>query len=92
MGEDFDWIFDFMLQFLESDRFDAAVMDFIDEKCEVFDNDEENKLIYTDIHREFKEHIEALITTNLSEFGITVDIFFEACEKGRGSRDINTVS
>ena len=34
--KDFDWIFDFMLQFLESDRFDAAVMDFIDEKCECF--------------------------------------------------------
>ena len=90
--KDFDWIFDFMLQFLESDRFDAAVMDFIDEKCECFDNDDENKLIYTEIHREFREHIEALITTNLSEFGITVDIFFEACEKGRGARDINRVS
>ena len=31
-----DWLFDFVLQFLESDRFDSAVMDFVDEKCEVF--------------------------------------------------------
>lgn len=45
------------MQFLESDRFDAAVMDFVDEKCDVFDNDEENKFIYTDIHREFMDHV-----------------------------------
>ena len=45
------------MQFLESDRFDAAVMDFVDERCDVFDNDEENKFIYTDIHREFMDHV-----------------------------------
>jgi hypothetical protein len=65
--EEYDWLFDFALQFLESDKFDAAVMDFVDEKCFVFDNDEENKLIYTDIHGEFKEHIEALMSSNLGE-------------------------
>ncbi len=48
-NEEIDWIFDFVLQFLESDKFDAAVMDFVDEKCFVFDNDEENKFIYSDI-------------------------------------------
>jgi hypothetical protein len=42
-----DWVFDYALQFLESDRFDAAVMDFVDEKCMYFDNEEENKFIYT---------------------------------------------
>jgi hypothetical protein len=46
-----------VLQFLESDKFDAAVMDFVDEKCYVFDNDEENKFIYTDIYHEFLEHV-----------------------------------
>ena len=35
------------MQFLESDRFDAAIMDFVDEKCFVFDNEEENKFIYS---------------------------------------------
>ena len=69
-----DWIFDFVLQFLESNKFDAAgilsflflvhfilyhflVMDFVDEKCVAFDNEEENKFIYTDIHKEFKDHV-----------------------------------
>lgn len=86
---DFDWIFDFVLQFIESDKFDASVMDFIDEKCEAFDCDEENKLIYTEIHAEFREHMEVLISSNLGELGITAEIFFDACEKGRNSRDIN---
>lgn len=42
-----DWLFDFVLQFLESDLFDSAVMDFVDERCEIFDNEEENKFAYT---------------------------------------------
>jgi len=29
--EAYDWVFDYSLVFLESDKFDAAVMDFVDE-------------------------------------------------------------
>lgn len=89
-NEDYDWIFDFALQFLESDKFDAAVMDFVDEKCDVFSDDDENKLIYTVIHKEFCEHIEALISSNLGELGISNDLFLESCEKAKDGRDINT--
>lgn len=88
-GDEHDWIFDFVLQFLESDKFDASVMDFVDEKCFVFDSEEENKFIYTDIHKEFKDHIEALISSNLGELGITTELFYESCEKGRNKRDVN---
>lgn len=91
MSEDHDWIFDYVLQFLESERFDASVMDFVDDNCEAFDSEDENKLIYTDIHREFKEHVEILIQSNLGELGISSDMFMEACERGRHGRDINTV-
>ena len=84
-----DWVFDFALQFLESDKFDAAVMDFVDEKCDVFDADDENKFIYSDIHREFRDHIEMHITSNLGELGITPQMFYDSCERGRHSRDIN---
>jgi hypothetical protein len=89
-NEEFDWIFDYVLQFLESDKFDAAIMDFVDEKCFVFDDDEENKFEYTIIHDEFKEHIEALISSNLGELGITPELFVEACERARYGRDVNT--
>lgn len=89
-NEDFDWIFDYALQFLESDKFDAAVMNFVDEKCDVFTDDDENKFEYTVIHREFCEHIEALISSNLGELGITNELFLESCEKAKDGRDINT--
>lgn len=87
--EEFDWIFDYTLQFLESEKFDAALMDFVDEKCLVFEDEDENKLIYTDIHREFCDHVETLISSNLSELGITTELFLESCDKARNGRDIN---
>lgn len=89
-SEEYDWMFDFVLQFLESDKFDAAIMDFVDEKCFVFEEEDENKLIYTEIHREFCDHVEALINSNLGELGITPEMFFESCERGRSGRDINS--
>ena len=89
--DEYDWIFDYTLQFLESDKFDAAVMDFIDEKCVYFENTEENKFIYTDIHDEFREHIEVLISSNLGELGITTELFLDSCAKSRNNRHINQV-
>jgi hypothetical protein len=88
-NDEFDWIFDLLLQFLESERFDAAVMDFIDEKCHFFENEDENCFEYTDIHRDFSEHVDTLITTNLGEWGITSEMFLEALENGRNARDVN---
>ena len=78
-----------MLQFLESDKFDASIMDFVDEKCIVFDSEEENKFIYSDIHRDFRDHVEALISSNLGELDISLEKFYESCVKGRHGRDIN---
>lgn len=89
MADDNDWIFDYVLQFLESDKFDAAVMDFVDEKCYVFDNDEENKFIYTDIYHEFLDHMETIISSNLAQLDISTDTFYEACQTSRSNRDIN---
>lgn len=88
--DEYDWIFDFTLQFLESESFDASIMDFVDEKCFVFDDEEENKLVYTEIHREFCTHVEALINSNLGELGITSEMFLESCTKAKDSRDINS--
>ena len=88
-NEEYDWIFDYVLQFLESDKFDAAIMDFVDEKCFIFEDSDENKLIYTDIHKEFCDHVEALLSSNLGEVGITNEQFLESCELARSGRDIN---
>ncbi|CAN0552246.1 unnamed protein product, partial [Ectocarpus sp. 8 AP-2014] len=37
-------------------------MGFIDENCAVFDTEEENKLSYTTLHRQFKDLVRALTT------------------------------
>ena len=51
-------------------------MDFIDEKCDVFDNDDENKFVYTDIHNEFVAHVGSvyfvLFMTDCYEFQLIV--------------------
>lgn len=89
--DEYDWIFDYTLQFLESEKFDASVMDFVDDNCEYFDAAEENKLIYTDIHNKFRKHIEYLIEINLGEVGITTELFYTSCERSRNNRNINKV-
>lgn len=34
--------------------------DIVEQKCEVFDDEEESKLTYTEIHQEYKELVEKL--------------------------------
>jgi hypothetical protein len=46
-------------------------MSFIDHYCNQFDNEEENKLEYTDIHKEFKGIVEELICELIAELGVT---------------------
>lgn len=54
---DHDWLFDLMTEYLGSAEFSAAMMDFVDDHCEVFKGEDENKLEYTEIHNEFKDHV-----------------------------------
>lgn len=55
-------------------------MSFLDEYCITFDNEDENKLGYTPIHRQFKQLVEELIGELLAELGVTQEQFMEACE------------
>jgi len=40
-----------IIGFLRSPRWKTPVMSFLDEHCIIFDNAEENKLEFTDIHK-----------------------------------------
>jgi hypothetical protein len=51
----------------------------VEQKCEVFDDEEESKLTYTEIHQEYKELVEKLLESYLKEIGINEDQFQEAC-------------
>ena len=39
----------------QAPTFDNAIMDFLDENCIIFDNEEENKFAYTDAHNAFRD-------------------------------------
>ena len=42
-------------------------MQFIDESCIVFDDEEENKLEYTELHNKFKQLVDSLLAAHLLE-------------------------
>ncbi|CAI9623736.1 unnamed protein product [Staurois parvus] len=80
MAEDAEWVLDSVLAFLKWPLWTGPLTDFIEQKCSVFDDDdEENKLSYTEIHNEYKELVEKLIQEHLNEMGISEEQFQEAC-------------
>lgn len=81
--EENSWLIDLILSFFHSPEWKAPVLSFIEEKCVVFDDEEENKLEYTVIHKEFKQLAEGLIEAMLWELGATPEMFAEAFEKAK---------
>ncbi|XP_056423707.1 cilia- and flagella-associated protein 36 isoform X2 [Hyla sarda] len=79
MAEDVEWVLDSVLAFLGCPAWTAPVCGFIENKCSVFDDEEENKLSYTEIHNEYKELVENLIQEHLREMGISEEQFQKAC-------------
>ena len=84
-----DWLFDYMMETSRSPTWEVPVMTFIDENCVIFDNDEENKLVYTEKHREFCQLIDNLLSSHLSEIGVSEVQFAKAVEAGYQRRDVN---
>ncbi|XP_075720617.1 cilia- and flagella-associated protein 36 isoform X3 [Rhinoderma darwinii] len=79
MADDVEWVLESVLAYLSCPAWTAPVCGFIEHKCSVFDDEEENKLSYTDIHNEYKELVEKLIQEHLTEMGISEEQFQQAC-------------
>jgi len=62
-----------IIGFLRSPRWKTPVMSFLDENCIVFDNEDENKLEFTTIHKEFSKLVEGLLMELMGELGVTED-------------------
>lgn len=84
-----DWVFDFAMHLFGSPAWEVPVMCFIDEHCASIDTDEENKLIYTELHAQFRELVESVMCSNLAEIGLTASDFADVCERSRQSSDIS---
>ncbi len=91
-GEDeSDWIFDYVMSIFKSPVWEVPVMTFIDDHCIVFDSEEENKFAYTEIHGQFCQLVDNLLSQHLAEIGVSAEDFVQACEIARHSRAINSI-
>uniref|UniRef100_A0A8C5XTB6 Cilia- and flagella-associated protein 36 n=1 Tax=Microcebus murinus TaxID=30608 RepID=A0A8C5XTB6_MICMU len=77
--EEVEWVVESIAGFLRGPDWSIPILDFVEQKCEVFDDEEESKLTYTEIHQEYKELVEKLLENYLKEIGINEDQFQEAC-------------
>ncbi|XP_042547198.1 cilia- and flagella-associated protein 36 isoform X3 [Dipodomys spectabilis] len=77
--DEVEWVVESIAGFLRGPDWSIPILDFVEQKCEVFDDEEESKLTYTEIHQEYKELVEKLLENYLKEIGINEDQFQEAC-------------
>lgn len=92
---DHDWLRDFFIQFLKSPKWIHPISEFIDNECFIFDNEEENKLAYTDSHNKFKELVDSLLTEHLRDVAVTEEHLENFCgdvEKDNESSDPELVN
>lgn len=75
-----------MVQFLSSPIWRVSLLDFVDNKCIVFDNEEENKFEHTIIHNQFKELVGTLVDGMMEEIGMSQEKLAEIIEKGLESK------
>lgn len=74
-----EWVVDSIAGFLRGPAWSTPILEFMEQKCAVFDDEEESKLSYTEIHQEYKALVEKLLESYLKEIGINEEKFQEAC-------------
>ncbi|KAK3281269.1 hypothetical protein CYMTET_10938 [Cymbomonas tetramitiformis] len=76
-GDDMEWLHEAIIRFLQGPCYSTPLMGFIDENCAIFDGEEENKLEYTDVHHNFKDVVDSLLSDFLEDLGVTPEKFVE---------------
>lgn len=78
-----DWVFEGVLQFLKSPLWTMPVHGFIEQHCHEFAaGEEENKLIYTQLHNEFRTLVDNLLSSFLDQLGVSCEAFVDAIKSG----------
>ncbi|XP_045927275.1 cilia- and flagella-associated protein 36 isoform X2 [Micropterus dolomieu] len=77
--DDCEWVVESIVGYLGSPEWLIPVTDFMENKCTVFDDEDENKLSYTEIHLQYKKLVEKLLDNYMQEVGINEQQFLEAC-------------
>lgn len=77
--DDSEWVVESIVGYLGSPEWVIPVTDFMENKCTVFDDEDENKLSYTEIHQQYKKLVEKLLGNYMQEVGMDEQQFLEAC-------------
>nr|XP_004570137.1 cilia- and flagella-associated protein 36 isoform X3 [Maylandia zebra] len=77
--DDSEWVLESIVGYLGSPEWVVPVTDFLENKCTVFDDEDENKLAYTEIHEQYKKLVEKLLENYMQEVGINEQQFLDAC-------------
>ncbi|XP_060943324.1 cilia- and flagella-associated protein 36 isoform X2 [Limanda limanda] len=77
--EDWDWVVESIVGYLGSPEWVVPVTNFMENRCTVFDDEDENKLSYTEIHQQYKKLVEKLLENYMEEVGINEQQFLDAC-------------
>ncbi|TRY74102.1 hypothetical protein DNTS_026660 [Danionella cerebrum] len=91
MAEDREWVLESLVGFMSSPDWLIPMADFMETKCSVFDDEEENKLSYTEIHQQYKQLVECLLERHMQEVGISEQQFLQACSCFSSSKALQTV-
>jgi hypothetical protein len=84
-----DWIFDYVMNVFRSPAWEVPIMCFLDANCAVFDAEDENKFAYSELHEQFRELVEGVLSDNLAEIGLSAADFADVCERSKGAGDMN---
>ncbi|NWS15846.1 CFA36 protein, partial [Pachyramphus minor] len=76
--DDVEWVVDTIAGFLRGPAWSVPILEFMEHNCEVFDDEEESKLSYTEIYQEYQALVEKLLEDYLKEVGINEEKFQEA--------------
>jgi hypothetical protein len=88
LGKDEKWVYDYVRQYLISPIWRNPLLDFIEENCLLFEDQEENKFEYTKVFQEFTGLSALLLESMIEEIGISEKTLEKCIIKGiRSERD-----
>eukprot|EP00928_Gymnodinium_smaydae_P050032 TRINITY_DN3364_c0_g1_i1.p1 TRINITY_DN3364_c0_g1~~TRINITY_DN3364_c0_g1_i1.p1 ORF type:complete len:272 (+),score=70.50 TRINITY_DN3364_c0_g1_i1:76-816(+) len=85
---DTSWLVDLLVQFTHTPSWTNPLKAFIDEKCIIFDNfEEENKHEYVEVHKDYKDLVDNLLAAHLLEVDILPEDFERQCQEAGLTED-----
>jgi The ARF-like 2 binding protein BART len=85
-SHEYDFLFQYVFEFLKSPHWTTPINNFIDEHCAFFEATEENQHCHKEIHENFIAIVEALLEEHLERIGVSDEQFAQAIAKASDNR------